>query len=75
MHPTPNFRYTTSPSPRWAIEALPLRVVRTDYCLVFPKVLSALRRCEQYLMRLPIGAQYQVLCQKGVDESAARRHQ
>ena len=65
-------------SPRAAralVEAIGLRVVRTDYCFVFPKFLSPLRRFEQYLMRLPIGAQYQVLCQKGMDESAARPHQ
>jgi SAM-dependent methyltransferase len=60
---------------RALVEAVRLRVVRTDYCFVFPKVLSLLRSVEQCLVRLPIGAQYQVLCQKGVDQCAARRHQ
>jgi SAM-dependent methyltransferase len=64
----------TAREARALVEAIGLRVVRTDYCFVFPRVLSALRRFEHYMMPLPIGAQYQVLCQKGGDESAARRH-
>jgi SAM-dependent methyltransferase len=51
------------------------RVVRTDYCFVFPKFLSTLRKYEKYMARLPIGAQYQVLCQKSMDEFEAQSHQ
>jgi len=54
------------------VESAGLRFIRTDYCFVFPKVLRFLRCIEPCLARLPIGAQYQVLCQKGVDESRAR---
>jgi SAM-dependent methyltransferase len=41
-----------------------LRVVRTDYRFIFPKFLSALRKIEEVAVRLPFGAQYQVLCRK-----------
>jgi SAM-dependent methyltransferase len=44
-----------------------LDVVRTDYCFVFPRVLSPLRSIERYLVQVPLGGQYQVLCRKGVD--------
>lgn len=60
---------------RALLEAVGLRVVGTDYCFVFPKVLSALRRFEPYLMRLPIGAQYQVLCQKSIDDLGPQSRQ
>jgi SAM-dependent methyltransferase len=39
-------------------------VLRTDFAFVFPRVLSILRPLEKLTCRLPIGAQYQVLCQK-----------
>jgi SAM-dependent methyltransferase len=39
-------------------------VLRTDFLFVFPRVLRALRPVEQLICRLPIGAQYQVLCGK-----------
>jgi SAM-dependent methyltransferase len=39
-------------------------IVRTDYCFFFPRFLGALRFLEAGLSRLPLGAQYQVLCRK-----------
>ena len=39
-------------------------VIGTDYHFIFPKALQFLRRLEPHLVRLPIGAQYQVLCQR-----------
>jgi len=39
-------------------------VLRTDFMFVFPRVLSWFRRLEPRLCKLPIGAQYQVLCMK-----------
>jgi len=39
-------------------------VVRTDFRFYFPRALRWLRRLEHRLLRLPLGAQYQVLCRK-----------
>jgi SAM-dependent methyltransferase len=39
-------------------------VLRTDYLFIFPRALRALRRIELRLARLPLGAQYEVLCRK-----------
>lgn len=40
------------------------RVIRTDFLFIFPRSLGWLRKLEPALARLPLGAQYQVLCQK-----------
>jgi SAM-dependent methyltransferase len=39
-------------------------IVQTDFLFVFPRLLRFLRRCEPRLSRWPLGAQYQVLCEK-----------
>jgi len=39
-------------------------VLRTDFLFYFPRVLRLLRGLERLLVRLPLGAQYQVLCRK-----------
>lgn len=39
-------------------------VLRTDFLFVFPRILRALRPIERLIFRLPLGAQYHVLCQK-----------
>ena len=39
-------------------------VLRTDFLFIFPRFLSALRPLEPLVSRLPLGAQYQVLCRK-----------
>lgn len=39
-------------------------VLRTDFLFVFPNLLRPLRILEPHLSKLPIGAQYQVLCRK-----------
>jgi SAM-dependent methyltransferase len=39
-------------------------VLRTDYLFVFPRMMRWLRRTEPGLSRLPLGAQYQILCCK-----------
>ena len=49
---------------RKLITAAGLQVIRTDYRFIFPRFLSALRPIEELAVRLPLGAQYQVLCQK-----------
>jgi ubiquinone/menaquinone biosynthesis C-methylase UbiE len=40
-------------------------VLRTDFLFFFPRALSALRPLEARLARVPVGAQYLVLCRKG----------
>ncbi|MDQ3817335.1 MAG: class I SAM-dependent methyltransferase, partial [Acidobacteriota bacterium] len=40
------------------------QVLRTDFMFIFPKALRWLRRLEPPLSRLPLGAQYQILCRK-----------
>jgi len=39
-------------------------IVQTDFLFVFPRLLRFLRRYEPRLSRWPLGAQYQVLCEK-----------
>jgi SAM-dependent methyltransferase len=39
-------------------------ILTTEYLFVFPHAVRALRRFEPHLGRLPIGAQYMVLCRK-----------
>jgi SAM-dependent methyltransferase len=39
-------------------------ILRTDFLFFFPRALSIFRRLEPRLSRLPLGAQYLVLCQK-----------
>ena len=38
--------------------------VQTDFLFIFPRILKGLRGLEPLLSRLPLGAQYQVLCRK-----------
>jgi SAM-dependent methyltransferase len=39
-------------------------ILRIDYCFFFPRFLGALRFLEATLSRVPLGAQYQVLCRR-----------
>jgi len=39
-------------------------ILRTDFAFVFPRVLRIFRPLEKLACRVPIGAQYHVLCQK-----------
>jgi SAM-dependent methyltransferase len=73
----PGARYAMSRCP-FDEDAIPLRasesrqllassgfkVLRTDYLFIFPRFLRYFRGIENKLTRLPIGAQYQVLCVK-----------
>jgi len=44
------------------------RVLQTDFLFYFPKLLAALRPLELFLHKIPLGGQYQVLCQKPVEK-------
>jgi SAM-dependent methyltransferase len=39
-------------------------ILRTDFLFIFPRIFSWFRGIESFISRLPLGAQYQVLCQK-----------
>ena len=39
-------------------------VIRTDFRFIFPRALRALRRIEDWVSRIPLGTQYQILCRK-----------
>jgi len=39
-------------------------ILRTDFRFIFPRALQAFRKIEDFVYRLPLGAQYQVLCRK-----------
>jgi SAM-dependent methyltransferase len=47
-------------------------ILRTDFLFIFPNVLRAMRGLEPYLSRLPLGAQFQVLCQKPIRDKQER---
>jgi SAM-dependent methyltransferase len=49
---------------RRMVEAAGFRVLRTDFLFVFPHPLAALRPLEQFLVRLPLGGQYMMICEK-----------
>ena len=46
------------------VRAAGFQVLRTDFLFIFPKMLAPLRALEPLVSRLPMGAQYQVLCRK-----------
>ena len=67
MHRIPFDRDAVLVSPphaRHLLTAAGFEVLRTDFLFLFPRALSALRPLEPPLSRLPLGAQYQVLCRK-----------
>jgi SAM-dependent methyltransferase len=41
------------------------KIIRTDYLFIFPRTLRWFRPVEPLLSRIPLGAQYQILCSKG----------
>lgn len=41
-------------------------ILRTDFRFIFPHALRGLRKLEEFLVRLPLGAQYQILCRKAI---------
>ena len=52
------------PHARHLLTAAGFQILRTDFLFLFPRSLSALRPLEPPLSRLPLGAQYQVLCRR-----------
>jgi trans-aconitate methyltransferase len=52
------------PTARRLLRESGFEIIRTDFLFFFPRLLSLLRPLEADLARLPLGAQYQILCQK-----------
>jgi SAM-dependent methyltransferase len=52
------------PQARALLQKQGFEILRTDFRFLFPRFLGALRFIEAKLSRIPLGAQYQVLCQK-----------
>jgi SAM-dependent methyltransferase len=52
------------PEARRLVQSGGLEIVRTDFLFIFPRALRWFRAIEVALERLPLGAQYQVLCRK-----------
>jgi trans-aconitate methyltransferase len=54
----------SAPESRRMLRKGGFEVIRTDFLFIFPRVLRGLRGIEPLVSRLPIGAQYQILCRK-----------
>jgi SAM-dependent methyltransferase len=52
------------PEARRLVSAERFQVIRTDYLFFFPGYLKWLRPLERLLVKVPLGAQYQVLARK-----------
>ena len=55
------------PEAKRLLRAAGFEILRTDFLFIFPHFLRLLRTLEVPLSRLPLGAQYQVLCRKTSD--------
>jgi SAM-dependent methyltransferase len=54
----------SAPAARRLLHERGFKVIRTDFLFFFPRFLNWLRPLEPALSGLPLGAQYQILCQK-----------
>jgi SAM-dependent methyltransferase len=54
----------TPPEARSLLRGGGFEILRTDFRFIFPRALRALRKIEDFVYRLPLGTQYQVLCRK-----------
>jgi SAM-dependent methyltransferase len=50
------------PQARALLSAEGFEVIRTDFRFIFPRALRGLRKIEDWLSRIPLGTQYQILC-------------
>lgn len=58
-------RLLSAPEARRLLAASGFQPLQTDFVFLFPRMLAVLRPLEARLARVPAGAQYLVLCQKG----------
>ncbi len=54
----------TPPEARRLLRAGGFKILQTDFLFIFPKLLRWFRHIEPFVSRLPLGAQYQLLCRK-----------
>lgn len=59
-------------SARRMVSEAGFRVLQTDFLFYFPRPLAALRPLERFLHKIPLGGQYQVLCQKPAVHRSAK---
>ena len=52
------------PEARALLRSGGFEILRTDFRFIFPRALRALRKIEDFVYRLPLGTQYQILCRK-----------
>jgi len=52
------------PASRCLLREGGFEILRTDFQFIFPRALRALRKIEEFVYRVPLGTQYQVLCRK-----------
>jgi SAM-dependent methyltransferase len=54
----------TPPAARALLREGGFEILRTDFRFIFPRMLRAFRRIEDFVYRAPLGTQYQILCRK-----------
>jgi len=54
----------TPPEAQRLLRAGGFEILQTDFLFIFPRILRWFRRIEPFVSRLPLGAQYQLLCRK-----------
>jgi SAM-dependent methyltransferase len=54
----------TPPEARSLLRGGGFEILRTDFRFIFPRALRALRKIEDFVYRIPLGTQYQILCRK-----------
>ncbi len=54
----------SSPEARHLLRLGGFEILRTDFLFIFPRILDWCRWVEPFCSRLPLGAQYQILCRK-----------
>jgi SAM-dependent methyltransferase len=54
----------TPPEARDLVRSAGFKVLCSDFLFIFPRFLKAFRPAEKLLVNLPLGGQYQILCQK-----------
>ena len=58
------------PEAKQILRAGGFEILRTDYLFIFPRLLKWFRSIEKLSSKLPLGAQYQVLCRKPLRRNA-----
>ena len=59
----------SSPESQHLLKRGGFEIVRTDFLFIFPRIFNWCRWVEPFCSRLPLGAQYQVLCRKPSDSA------